>query len=363
MPAEIEGEVWSAARYKVGLWSLEHALSDLQLGQRGIPLRSIWEIFGPPESGKNTLAFYLAGHAFPRGRILYAALEGVDKEYVANAVGQGTVEFISHFLKDAQGNKVLDKEGNPMPRSHALILQEVGERFWEQGVTAAILDSVGRLRPPAEEKAEMGESFMGRRAQLLNQFLRAVEGPLMDRAWSGQVFILNHVNRGGIGMHLSPGVIVWTTPGGDGLKFSASVRLHVKPKEVIEEGVAYLSGGKVEKLRYGGKGRSFLFAIIAGMGVSRGLTAVYDASALGLADMGNFVKVNNKSIGRISQLVKAAIREDESKFEPLYEQLDLYEKAWVDDWQKQKDQALEMDQGEDPKPKASRSRKASSKRS
>lgn len=372
MPATVVGQGPEASRLRIGLWSLEFAVSDLHNCQLGIPERCIWEIFGPPESGKNTLAFHLSGHANRRtatGRTLYVALEGTDKAYVSNAVGNGVVEFVDHFMKDARGNYLL-KDGDKLPRSHSLMLEEASSRMWDEDIAAVILDSVGRLRPPAEEKANMGESFMGKRALLLNQFLRDIESPLMDRPVPGQVFILNHVNKGGMGMHLSPGVIIWTTPGGDGIKFASGVRLHIRPKEVLEPGVAYLSHGKVEKLRYGGKGREFQFCMIAGLGVSRGLTAVLDAVALGLADRDATVKVEGKSIGRLGQLIKYAASENEAKFEPVYQQLAKYEEAWVADWQKQQeqkgneppDELSQEDQPPDPpKMRVSRSRKANSK--
>ena len=80
---------------------------------------------------------------------------------------------------------------------------------------------------------------------------------------------------------------------------------------------------KLEKLRYGGTRRDELAQvfIIPGLGISVGLTAVFDCFRQGLASRGAIVKLGDKSHGRIGVLIDAARKSDNDVFQPFVEAL------------------------------------------
>jgi hypothetical protein len=75
-------------------------------------------------------------------------------------------------------------------------------------------------------------------------------------------------------------------------------------------------------LKFGKRGGKFQVVNLPGYGISRNISAVFDCFNLGLAERGATVKVNDKSIGRITALIEDATNDE--KFTPFYEQLDNY---------------------------------------
>ena len=90
------------------------------------------------------------------------------------------------------------------------------------------------------------------------------------------------------------------------------------------EMLAFVSKGKVDKLRYGARGRMFKFVIIPGYGVSRELTALIDCVDLGLATRKTVVKVGDQNMGYISKLVESAKTGYSKTFQPFFDVLDEY---------------------------------------
>ena len=327
MTVTVTGEGPTIPHVRTGLFSLDVAWGKRRTHELGMPLRSIHHIYGHPETGKNTLAFYLAGCIQPAGKVVYIALESSDRDYVADASAQ------SGFHGEVQYAKMMDGEKH---RAHADVLDDVRKQvLLEPGITAVILDSLGRLRSRSEEAAKMGEASMGKRALLANQYWRDMEGAIFERPTASAMFVLNHVYRGGMGEMLKPGVIRWQTPGGNGIHFIAASESFLWHKETLEAGntIAYLSTGRVEKLRYGGKGPGFRIGMIGGLGISPEMTAVWDAEGYGLLKRDAAVKVDGLSIGRIGTLVRAAAERQREKFEPVFAALAKYEEGMKSEWQ------------------------------
>lgn len=333
MPATIDGQTVHPSRYRSGLFGLDVALGNPKTLALGFPSRSIYEIYGKPGRGKSTLALYLAGVIRPDGRIIYQWLESVDPSYLLNAVGQagfdGSIKMIDHFKPED-----LKPDGTPKddakPRSHEEMFGEADELLWDQSSNAYILDSIAQTRSTAMRTGDYGEAYWGQRAKFVNQHASRLEGIVNDRPGPGLVAImLNHVH---VDMANKMNYTAYITPGGVGKEFASVARIHLKtadPKLRIEG--TEVTKGVVEKLRYGGAGREFVFAILPGQGVSAELTAVLDCVALGLAERGNVVtlkgqgKAKNKSMGRLGELVQAAVDRDTDRFEPFAAALEEYE--------------------------------------
>lgn len=225
-----------------GLFSLDYALGDPQAGRYGFPLRAIYELYGRPERGKNSLAFFLAGSIRPDGIIAYNWLETADPDYVRSAVGQGgfqgEIRMIDHY---AEGD---NPEVDP-PKTHETLLKEGAVLLNQPKVNAYILDSLGMTRSQAEKEGEYGNSYWGMRAKLVNQHMRDLEGIVMDKPGPAcAAFALNHVQTS---MERSPsGAVIYTTPGGEGKEYASVGRVHLKtanPKEIIPMDTITISRG------------------------------------------------------------------------------------------------------------------------
>ena len=308
-------------RYTTGLYTLDRALGFQ--GNNGMPVGSMVEMYGKWESGKTTLALYLAGMVQPEGRIVIGDLEGSLKpDYLVSVLAQagfdGTVELVDW----KEGKKVKTHEG---------IAKETADALMEEDVSAVMLDSVGAFQPKVEREGDIEEAFMGKRAQAMSKYPRRCAAWLRLTDFTKMSFIINHVltKMGSKGL---------TTPGGDAIKFLSRVRMRMwrtwgneKPNYSAEDG--FLARVKVEKMTFGGShggeriGQVF---IIPGIGVSQPMTAVFDCIALGLADRTSHgIKVpyiiagkeEKKVAGKLKVLIKDASEGKEKRFKRFYELL------------------------------------------
>ncbi len=309
----IIGNYPSVIRARTGLFSLDRALEGR--GELGAPMRSIYEVYGYPNSGKSTLCYYLAGVLSSQNEIGICDLELADMEYLRRAVGMSGFEGVVRMC-DLQ-----DEKGKEKP--HEKVMQQMVELLDTTSGTV-ILDSVGAIRPIPEAAGDFGEAFVGRRAKLVAQVSRALSGSLRLKEDDAIAFIINHTHQiiGGRGH---------TTAGGETLKYMATVRMMIWTEETLrneedEKTFGYLVAGQVEKLRFGSKGRTFNYYIVPGLGVHPGVSAMFDCFALGLADRGNTVKIDGKSLGYLKKdLLEYALTGKTLKFEPFQLKLKEYE--------------------------------------
>ena len=310
----VEGTIPTVERFKTGLWSLDHALG--QNGMWGAPLRSIYEIYGHPHVGKSSLSYYLAGRVQPTGKIVIADIEGtMDGAYLTSCVGQsgfhGTIKIVDYA----------DKKG---PRHHEAMMQEAADALYDdETVNASVVDSLGMIQPIMEREGDLEEAFVGRRALIVAKWARRASAWLRSASRGKATFVVNHVNPiiGGRG-HV--------TPGGQALKYAASVRLMMYRAETLDEtDGTFLAECKIEKLRYGGvaKERKGLVVIIPGIGISPLLTSMFDCITLGLAKREASIKAMVRgewtSVGRIGSLLEAARNGDTGRFDVFREMLDM----------------------------------------
>lgn len=314
-----ENKIQIIGRYPIlerkssGLFSLDWALSSR--GNLGCPMRSIYEIYGYPNSGKSTLSYYLAGKLSPQNEISICDLENLDAEYLKSAVGASGFEG-SIRIMDATDEK------NKF-RSHEDMLTDMTVNL-NTTSGSAILDSVGAIQPIAEAAGDFGEAFMGKRAKLVAQVSRALSNIVRNTEEAKNAFIINHVHQiiGGRGH---------TTAGGVTLTYMAAVRIMIWTKEVFENEadgrpIGFLVEGKTEKLRFGGKGRTFGYYIVPGLGVHVGASAMFDCFNYGLAERGTTVKMDGKSMGYIKkEFLDYAETGKVRKFDPFIEALAKYQ--------------------------------------
>jgi len=185
---------------------------DIALGG-GIPKGRIVEIYGPESSGKTTLSLHILAEAQKQG---------------------GTVAFIDaeHALDPEYARRIGVKVDDMLlsqPDSGEQALEIVETLVRSNAVAVIVIDSVAALTPRAEIDGDMGDSHMGLQARLMSQALRKLTGVISKSKCT--VIFLNQ-------LRMKIGVVFGnpeTTPGGQALKFYASVRMDIRASAKIED--------------------------------------------------------------------------------------------------------------------------------
>lgn len=310
MDITMSGDYPTIPRRRTGLLSFDMAVAkgyDL-----GMPLRTTVELYGYPNVGKSTFAYYLGGSvATPSKHMAICDLELADTDYIPKAVSA------SGFKGEVRMVDILGDKGKPL--THESVLMKAAALLADDEYGSLIVDSVGAIQPQAEAEGDFGEAFMGKRAKLVAQMSRAISGALRNKETPSTAIVINHVHSvmGGRGHN---------TAGGETLKYLSQVRIMLWTGEVFanDDGSAlgFLVEGRVEKLRYGGRGREFQFYIVPQYGVHVGASAMFDCFTHGMAerDKSGRVKIDGKSLGYIKANMLTYAAEGKSrKFEPFIE--------------------------------------------
>ncbi len=186
---------------------------DLALGVGGVPRGRIIEIYGPESSGKTTLAQHIVAEMQKNGGLAaYVDAEhALDPEY-AEKIGVKVNElFISQPDTGEQALEIVET----LVRSNA--------------VDVIVIDSVAALTPKAEIEGEMGATHVGLQARLMSQALRKLAG-IVSKSKTTVIFINQIRMKIGV-MFGNPE----TTPGGNALKFYASVRMEIRRSAQIKQ--------------------------------------------------------------------------------------------------------------------------------
>ncbi len=187
---------------------------DRALGVGGWPRGRLIEMYGPEGSGKSTLALHAVRECQQQGGIAayIDAEHALDLKY-AKAIGVKVGEvLLSQPDTGEQGLEVVDM----LARSGA--------------VDFVVVDSVAALIPQAELEGEIGDIHAGLQARLISQALRKLVGVIAKT--STTVLFLNQL-RHKIGATFGSPEI---TPGGNALKFFASIRVDIRCIGQIKEG-------------------------------------------------------------------------------------------------------------------------------
>lgn len=319
---EIDGDVPIMERALTGLYKLDLALAHED--EIGMPIRTGIELYGKPETGKSSMAYYLSGRVKKDGYVTIVDFETSGRsDYVVSAVGQAGFSGKIRWVPRKVGDKRQTDE-DMLDAGAKSLLPEYDD------ANAVILDSAAMVAPIAETEGKLSDANMGQRAKLLAKwtrmwvpYLNMVEEPKL-------VLIVNHM-LAQMGSQYDPTNIDWgfSTPGGYTIKFGCAARLRMNRKETFDDGTFEVEI-RVDKLRYGGqskvkRGRAM---IVPGVGVSPALTAAFDCMDLGYARRKNYVQVLDekdgkewKNVSRLSDLIRYVREGRVEKFEPFYERI------------------------------------------
>src|SRR5437868_1249282 len=196
---------------------------DLALGVGGLPRGRVVEIFGPESSGKTTLMLHVIANAQKGGGL--AAF--IDAEH---ALDPAYAKRLGVNLEDLLVSQ-------PDSGEEALTICETLAR--SNALDVIVIDSVAALVPKAELEGEMGMATMGMQARLMSQALRKLTA-ILAKAKTTCIFTNQLREKVGV-MFGSPE----TTPGGQALKFYASVRLDIRRKDTLKDPAGNAIGNHV----------------------------------------------------------------------------------------------------------------------
>ncbi len=265
---------------------------DLALGVGGIPKGRIIEIYGPESSGKTTLALHMVSEVQKRGGLaaFIDAEHALDPEY-AKRIGVSLEDML--ISQPDSGEQALDIV-ETLVRSNGLDL--------------IVIDSVAALTPRAEIEGEMGDSHMGLHARLMSQALRKLTG-IVSKSHTTIIFINQIRMKIGV-MFGNPE----TTPGGNALKFYASIRIEVRRNAQIKNGDKIVGNrvkAKVVKNKVAPPFKVAEFDIMYNEGISSAGDLLDTGVLFGVIDKsGNSYTFDGVKLGVGRETAKSAIKAD-----------------------------------------------------
>lgn len=180
----------------------------------GLPKGRIIEIFGPEASGKTSIALTAAANVQREG----GTVVFVDAENALDPKYAGKLGVNTNNLAVSQ----------PDYAEQAL---ELIDSLASSGVVdLIILDSVAALVPKAELEGELEQATMGLVARLMSRSLKKLANAA-NKTGTTVIFINQTREKIGV-MYGNPE----TTPGGNALKFTASMRIRVARRKQVKEG-------------------------------------------------------------------------------------------------------------------------------
>ena len=262
---------------------------DIALGIGGLPMGRIIEIYGPESSGKTTLCLHAIANAQRAGGkcAIIDAEHAIDPQY-AKRIG---VDIDNLLISQPDCGEDALNIVDTLVRSNS--------------IDVLVVDSVAALVPRAEIEGQMGDSHVGLQARLMSQALRRLTGAASR---SRTCIIFTNQIREKIGVvYGNPE----TTPGGNALKFYASIRMDIRKTGVIKVGEAVVGNRarvKVIKNKMAPPFRVAEFDIMYNEGISKSGSLLDVAVDLGILDKrGAWFSFEGEQLGQGRDQTKALI--------------------------------------------------------
>ncbi|HRN67333.1 MAG TPA: recombinase RecA [Promineifilum sp.] len=265
---------------------------DIALGVGGVPRGRIIEIYGPESSGKTTLCQHIVAEAQKLGGICaFIDMEhALDPSYAAKCGVDVDNLYVSQPDTGEQALEIADA----LIRSGAM--------------DVVVIDSVAALVPRAEIEGEMGDTHVGLQARLMSQALRKLSGAIKQ---TNTVVIFTNQLREKIGVMFGNPE---TTPGGNALKFYASVRLDIRRIQAIKAGndvIGNRTRVKVKKNKVAPPFTECEFDIMYNEGISKTGDVLDLATNYNIVDKrGAYFRYNDMLLGQGRENAKVFLAEN-----------------------------------------------------
>ena len=278
-----------AAVADVPVFSTGSLALDIALGIGGLPAGRIVEIYGPESSGKTTLCLHVIANAQAKG-------------------GRCAIIDAEHAIDPAYARKIgvdIDNLLISQPDCGEDALNIVDMLVRSNAVDVLVVDSVAALVPRAEIEGQMGDSHVGLQARLMSQALRKLTGAA-SKGRSCVIFTNQIREKIGV-MYGNPE----TTPGGNALKFYASIRMDIRKTQQIKVGDAVVGNRakvKVVKNKMAPPFRVAEFDIMYNEGISRIGSILDVATDMGfLEKRGSWFSFEGEQLGQGRDQTKALL--------------------------------------------------------
>ena len=263
---------------------------DLALGIGGVPAGRIVEIFGPESSGKTTVCLHVIANAQAKG-------------------GKCAIIDAEHAIDPGYAKKIgvdIDNLLISQPNCGEDALNICDTLVRTNAIDVLVIDSVAALVPKAEIEGEMGDSHVGLQARLMSQALRKLTGAASR---SKTCIIFTNQIREKIGVMFGNPE---TTPGGNALKFYASIRMDIRKTTVIKDPAGNIIGNrarvKVIKNKMAPPFRVAEFDIMYNEGISKAGSLLDVATDMGILEKrGSWFSLDGEQLGQGRDQTKALI--------------------------------------------------------
>ena len=276
---------------------------DIALGIMGLPRGRIIEIFGPESSGKTTVCLHVIANAQAKG-------------------GRCAIIDAEHAIDPSYAKKIgvdIDNLLISQPDCGEDALNIVDMLVRSNTIDVLVVDSVAALVPRAEIEGQMGDSHVGLQARLMSQALRKLTGAA-SKGHTCVIFTNQIREKIGV-MYGNPE----TTPGGNALKFYASVRMDIRKTQQIKVGDAVLGNRakvKVVKNKMAPPFRVAEFDIMYNEGISRIGSILDVATDLGfLEKRGSWFSFEGEQLGQGRDQTKALLASNPELCQKLYDRI------------------------------------------
>ena len=265
---------------------------DLALGIGGVPAGRIVEIFGPESSGKTTVCLHVIANAQAKG-------------------GRCAIIDAEHAIDPAYAKKIgvdIDNLLISQPDCGEDALNICDTLVRSGAIDVLVVDSVAALVPKAEIEGQMGDSHVGLQARLMSQALRKLTGAASR---SNTCIMFTNQIREKIGVMFGNPE---TTPGGNALKFYASIRMDIRKSTVIKDPAGNIIGNrarvKVIKNKMSPPFRVAEFDIMYNEGISKAGSLLDVATDLGILEKrGSWFNLEGEMLGQGRDQTKNLIAE------------------------------------------------------
>ena len=280
MSINFTGNYPKHTRIETGCLSLDLAVAGQDFQKNyllGLPLKCGYHVYSKETGlGKTTFSVSLMGIiGVQLGKNL--SISPVDTFDIAN------IESILTFQGyDGNVDIVLDAD------SHSKTLKKLTKSFISKDTCGALLDSAYACMSTAVDEGDPEDASMGRDAKMISTFVRQVYDATIS-AKDDRFFIVTNMlfpDIGGGRKGFGPPAM--STPRGKTLPGLTSIHMKLTQQylknKAVKSDIGRLIHGKIEKNNFGPTNKEFDVYLVGGIGIHKGLTALYDCLKYGLAD-------------------------------------------------------------------------------